>query len=101
MLRKGRAAIAIPPGATIKEQIEDRGMTQKGFAVRMGLSEKHVSELIDGRVHLSPDVAGRLETVLGISSRFWLNLEAIYRAKLREIEAGASELTVSQAEPSV
>ena len=29
--------IAIPPGATIKEQLETRGITQKEFALRMGL----------------------------------------------------------------
>ena len=79
--------IAIPPGATIRELIEDRGMTQKALAARMELSEKHISELVNGHVQLTPDVAGRLEMVLGLSARFWLDLEAIYRTKLRAIEA--------------
>ena len=32
---RSRKTIATPPGATIKEQLEDRGMSQKEFALRM------------------------------------------------------------------
>ena len=87
MFKRGRTMIAIPPRATIREQIEDRGMTHEELASRLGLSEGHVRELIDGHVQLTRDVAGRLEMVLGLSARFWLDLEDIYRAKLRAIEA--------------
>ena len=54
---KSRSFIATPPGATIKEQLLDRGLSQKEFAVRMGMSEKHISKLINGEVQLTPDVA--------------------------------------------
>ena len=38
--------IAIPPGETIREQLENRGMTQKEFAQRMDMmSEKQISNL--------------------------------------------------------
>ena len=39
---RSRTIIATPPGATIKEQLDDRGMTQKEFALRMDMSEKHI-----------------------------------------------------------
>lgn len=81
-----KTTIAIPPGATIKEQLEYRNMTQKEFATRMGLSQKHVSHLINGTVQLTAEVAYRLEMVLGIPASFWNNLEAGYREKLIEIE---------------
>lgn len=58
---KSRSFIATPPGATIKEQLLDRGLSQKEFAVRMSMSEKHISKLINGEVQLTPDVAVRLE----------------------------------------
>ncbi len=74
--------IATPPGATIKEQLNDRGMSQKEFAMRMDMSEKHISKLINGDVQLTSDMAVRLEIVLGVPARFWSNLEAIYREKL-------------------
>lgn len=79
--------IAIPPGATIREQLESRGMTQKEFALRMGLSEKHISHLINGQVELTQDVALRLESVLGLPASFWNNLESIYREKLTRVIA--------------
>ncbi len=84
---RSRSYIATPPGATIKEQLVDRGMSQKEFAARMDMSEKHISKLINGEVLLTPDVAVRLETVLGVPARFWNNLEAIYREKLIKAEA--------------
>lgn len=32
---RSRSFIATPPGATIKEQLNDRGMSQKEFSARM------------------------------------------------------------------
>lgn len=84
---RSRSYIATPPGATIKEQLNDRGMSQKEFASRMDMSEKHISRLINGDVQLTPDVAVRLEVVLGVPAKFWNNLEAIYREKLVKVEA--------------
>ena len=86
-MARSRSYIATPPGATIKEQLEDRGMSQKEFASRMGMSEKHISHLINGDVQLTSDVAYRLEMVLGLPAKFWNNLEAIYREKLAKVEA--------------
>ena len=71
--------IAIPPGTTISEQLKHRNMSQKEFAQRMGMSEKHVNNLINGKVELSHTVALLLEAVLGVPARFWNNMEAIYR----------------------
>lgn len=82
-----RTFIATPPGATIKEQLQDKGMSQKEFATRMDLSQKHVSKLINGEVQLTPDVAVRLEMVLGVPAKFWNKLEATYREKLIKVNA--------------
>lgn len=82
-----RNYIAIPPGATIKEQLDNRGMTQKEFASRMEMSQKHISHLINGEVQLTMDVAMRLEMVLGLPARFWSNLEATYREELAKATA--------------
>ncbi|MCM1044340.1 MAG: HigA family addiction module antitoxin [Candidatus Gastranaerophilales bacterium] len=83
---KSRSFIATPPGATIKEQLNDRGMSQKEFALRLDMSEKHISKLINGDVQLTPEMAVKLEMVLGVPARFWNNLEAIYREKLIKVE---------------
>ncbi|MDO4268168.1 MAG: HigA family addiction module antitoxin [Eubacteriales bacterium] len=84
---KSRTFIASPPGITIREQLADRGMSQKEFAARMNMSEKHISRLINGDVQLTPDMAVRLEMVLGLPAHFWSNLENIYREKLAKAKA--------------
>lgn len=89
----GKNTIAIPPGVTIREQLEDRAMPQKDFAEKMGMSEKHISQLINGKVELTPDVALRLEAVLGVPAKFWNDLEALYRENLSRVKA---ELTMEK-----
>lgn len=84
---RSKTYVATPPGATIKEQLLDRKMSQKEFASRMDMSEKHISRLINGEVQLTPDVAMRLEMVLGLPAHFWNNLESIYREKLSLVQA--------------
>ncbi len=84
---RSRTYIATPPGATIREQLNDRGMSQKEFAVRMNMSEKHISKLINGDVQLTPEMAVKLEIVLGVPAKFWMNLEAIYREKIVKAKA--------------
>ena len=65
-MNRSQTYIAIPPGETIKEQLSFRGMSQKEFAIRMCLTEKHVTNLLKGRVQLTSNVAMRLESVLGV-----------------------------------
>lgn len=86
-MTRSRSFIAVPPGATIKEQLNNIGMSQKEFALRMDMSQKHISRLINGEVQLTPDCAIRLETVLGIPAKFWNNLEAVYRERLLKVAA--------------
>lgn len=57
-------------------------MSQKEFALRMELDEKDINQLINGKVELTPDVALRLESVLGLPAKFWNNIESLYREQL-------------------
>ena len=81
-MKKSKTFIATPPGVTIEEQLADRKMNQKEFAQRMGVSEEYIGRLINGEVKLTPEIAVRLEMVLGVPAQFWNNLEAIYQNKL-------------------
>ena len=85
-MNHSRTYIAIPPGETIKEQLSFRSMSQKEFALRMCLTEKHVTNLLKGRVQLTSNVAMRLESVLGVPAIFWENLESLYREALIKVE---------------
>lgn len=82
---KNNTVIATPPGATIKEQLEDRCIGKEAFAAMMEMSEQKMSSLLDGRIPLTEEIAARLETVLGVPAQFWNNLETIYREKLKII----------------
>ena len=76
-----------PPGDSILDLAEERGWTQAELAQRLGYTEKHISQLIHGKVPLSVDAAFRLERVLGSSADFWLAREANYQRHLARLQA--------------
>lgn len=85
-----------PPGESILDLIDERGWTQSELGQRLGYTDKHVSQLINGKVPLSMDAALRLERVLGSTADFWLALESNYqrhKARLEAAEAHASWVT--------
>lgn len=76
-----------PPGETILDLIEEKNWNQKELAQRIGYTEKHLSNLVQGKVALTEDTALRLERVLGSTANFWLNREAKYQEHLARIES--------------
>lgn len=79
-----------PPGESILDLIEERNWTQAELAQRLGFTEKHVSQLINGKVPLSVDAALRLERVLGSTADFWMNLESNYQRHKARLDAAAT-----------
>ena len=75
--------IPVPPGATIAEQLIEKKMLRGKFAQLMGMNKNEVADLLSGASVLTDDIAERLESVLGVPANFWINLESIYRDKLR------------------
>jgi HTH-type transcriptional regulator / antitoxin HigA len=71
-----------PPGDTLLETIDAMGLSQKALALRMGVTEKHINEVIKGKASISEEIALRLERVLGVSASFWRTLEHTYRTFL-------------------
>ncbi len=72
----------VPPGETIRELLEERGMTQAELARRMGRPESTISQIINGKKKIEPETALQLERVLGMTAGFWARLEANYRVNL-------------------
>lgn len=78
-----------PPGETLAEVLEERGMSQVELAERTGRPKKTICEIINGKAALTPDTALQLERVLGINATFWNQREQNYQeflAKKREQE---------------
>ena len=57
-------------------------MTQRELATRLGRPPQVINEIINAKKSITPETALGLETVLGISAGFWLNLEADYQLTL-------------------
>lgn len=49
-----------------------------------------MSLLMKGKLELTQDIADQLEDALGIPSLFWLNLEGMYRNKLKKISKAST-----------
>lgn len=78
------------PGLTLREKLEELGMSQKEFAVRSGKPEQTIVKVINGESSLTPDMAVQFESVLAIPANFWLKRqqnydEAVARAKRRDV----------------
>lgn len=79
---------AFPPGEFLVERLEELGMTQTELSRRTGLSQKHISQLANGEVALSPSTALLLEKVTRMPALLWNRLEATYQTnRLKEQEA--------------
>jgi addiction module HigA family antidote len=72
----------VPPGATIREFLDELGMTQAELARRMDRPESTISQIINGKKRIEPETALQLERVLGMTAGFWARLEANYRVNL-------------------
>lgn len=86
---------AVPPGHTLIEVMESVDMSQKEFAVRLGITVQSLNRIFKGEQPISYETANRLELTTGIPARMWNNLEAQYReqlAKDKEQQRFASDL---------
>ncbi|MBE9008375.1 HigA family addiction module antidote protein [Fortiea sp. LEGE XX443] len=67
------------PGGLIKRQyLEPLKITITDFADIIGVSRKTVSEIVNERASVSPDMALRLSVALQTTPELWLNLQQKY-----------------------
>src|SRR5262245_24969871 len=78
--RPFRPTYAVPPGDTIVDLLDEQDMTQTELARRLGVTLKHVNQVVKGGASISAELALGLEKVFGASADFWLNREALYQA---------------------
>ncbi len=87
---------AVPPGETLLEVLEHKGMTQADLVERSGRPVKTINEIIQGKATITPETALQFERVLGVPAFFWNNLEKNYHqtlARLAEEKALEGELS--------
>ena len=78
--------LVLPPGDTLVEVLEERGMTQAELAARTGLSAKHINQIAKGRASITTETSLLLERATGVAARVWSNLEIAYREHVHRIE---------------
>lgn len=78
---------AVPPGESLLEILDERGMSQAELARRTGISPKHVNLMVKGAASISPDTALKLDLVLGVPARVWNSLEANYQGHVSRLQS--------------
>ena len=74
MIKRKRRAT--PPGEILAEMyLKPHGITQQAFADAIGISRKHLSEIIHDRQRLEPEIAAKIARALRTSTEFWLNMQ--------------------------
>ena len=78
----------IHPGEILGETLQARAISQSELASRCGLSEKHVSQIINGKASITSETALVFEQVLDVRANLWMNLESNHRLQLarREVQ---------------
>jgi len=67
------------PGETLKEMwLKPANLTVTEAASALNVSRKTLSELVNGKAGISPEMALRLEMVFGKSAESWLAHQAAY-----------------------
>lgn len=73
----------VAPGEVIKEYLDSRGLTQKEVSKRIGVSERHLSKMLNGKTRLTEEMALKLEKLMpDVPASFWLNYEVKYQEYL-------------------
>lgn len=84
----------VPPGASLRDAMEQLSMTQVSLARRLGTTVQTLNRIFNGHQPITPEMATRLEMVIGAPARFWNSLQVQYdelKAKRDECERLSEE----------
>lgn len=69
----------IPPGEILLEEfLRPLGISQYRLARVIGVPPRRINEIVHGKRRITPETAVRMSRALGLSERYWLNLQAEY-----------------------
>ncbi|HFA48057.1 MAG TPA: addiction module antidote protein, HigA family [Bacteroidetes bacterium] len=66
------------PGEDLREKLDELRMTPSEFAVRCNKPVKTISEVMNGKSSITPDMAVQFENVLQIPASYWLKRQYNY-----------------------
>ena len=74
------------PGEILLTEINRIGMKQKELAIRTGMTEKHISTVINGSKNISPAFARKLDIALASEKGTWAKYQAAYDEYVAQVE---------------
>jgi HTH-type transcriptional regulator/antitoxin HigA len=66
------------PGETLKDFLDERGISQAELAERTGRPKKTINEIIKGKAPITPETAIQFERVLRVPASFWNSRQRMY-----------------------
>ena len=72
------------PGEVLKDELEYRGISQRGMAKEIGISYSTFNEILNGKRSLSPELAMMMEAALGVDAAPLLAMQNEYDMLMAE-----------------
>ncbi|MYC07254.1 MAG: HigA family addiction module antidote protein [Chloroflexi bacterium] len=83
------------PGLSIRHDcLEPLGLSVTDAAVHLGVSRKHLSDVLNGHSGISPEMAVRLDKAFGGGASAWYQLQAAF--DLAQVMQRADEINVKR-----
>ena len=98
MIKSGLAPIH--PGEFLREILEERSLSQAGFARIIGVAPMRISHVVKGSRPVTAELALLFGRAFGQSPQYWLNLQADYDLKLAERAIAKQLKAVTELEPA-
>ena len=76
----------VHPGAILLDTLDFLSLPITEVSERTGISQKHLSTIINGKALITAEVALKLEKVTQTPASFWTNLSSHYQSSLARIE---------------
>ncbi|MCE6993176.1 HigA family addiction module antitoxin [Dyadobacter sp. CY323] len=81
------------PGEILREDyIKERGLTVTQVAKGLGVARENLSNIVNGRAGISPELAVKLSEAFGNSTQFWVNLQKNYEVWHAEKKVNRSQI---------
>jgi addiction module HigA family antidote len=75
----------ITPGEILLEEfLKPLGISQYRLAKAIGVSPRRINEIVHGNRRITPDTGIRMSRALGLSERYWLNIQADYEIEVEK-----------------
>ena len=72
------------PGEVLKDELEYRGISQRGLARQMGISYSVLNEVLNGKRALNTELALMMEAALGVDAAPLLAMQNEYDMRMAE-----------------